>query len=334
MEIGEQFAPGAGGFAAPVVLDDGTHAVLKLATPHREAEQEADALERWNGEGAVRLLARNDERWALLLERAEPGSFLSESPDALEVLAGLLPRLWTNAVGFHTLEDETGHWTDEIQRSARDPGLRDAALRYIGELAHTQGEQVLVHQDLHGDNVLAAPREPWLVIDPKPLAGEREFAVAPIVRSFELGHRKRDVLHRSTGSRPSSVSTASAPAAGRSRRPSRGRTAPSTSSRTSRSRAGCWRKCEPSRRPLRRRLHARAAGAGARARGVRSRCGERFGLVLEPARYEDRARDAALLDLKRHPELDHDEEIWVAFTERIVLGMGGRAGVARRSPSS
>ena len=55
---------------------------------------------------------------------------------------------------------------------------------------------MLVHQDLHGDNVLAAQREPWLVIDPKPLAGEREFSVAPIVRSFELGHSKRDVLYR------------------------------------------------------------------------------------------------------------------------------------------
>ena len=54
----------------------------------------------------------------------------------------------------------------------------------------------MLHQDLHGDNVLAAEREPWLVIDPKPLVGERDFAVAPIVRSFELGERKRDVLHR------------------------------------------------------------------------------------------------------------------------------------------
>jgi HAD superfamily hydrolase (TIGR01662 family) len=52
------------------------------------------------------------------------------------------------------------------------------------------------------------------------------------------------------------------------------------------------------------------------------RCGERHGLALDAARY-GAARDAALLDLKRHPELDHDEEIWVAFTERIVLGMGG-----------
>jgi HAD superfamily hydrolase (TIGR01662 family) len=52
------------------------------------------------------------------------------------------------------------------------------------------------------------------------------------------------------------------------------------------------------------------------------RCGVRHGLVLEAARYGE-ARDAALVDLKRHPELEHDEEIWVAFTERIVIGMGG-----------
>jgi putative hydrolase of the HAD superfamily len=50
--------------------------------------------------------------------------------------------------------------------------------------------------------------------------------------------------------------------------------------------------------------------------------GERHGLTLEGARYET-ARDAAFVDLKRHPELEHDEEIWIAFTERIVLGMGG-----------
>ena len=196
LELGEQYAPGAGGFAAPAVLGDGTPAVLKLGIPHREAEQEADALERWNGEGAVRLLARNDERSALLLERAQPGTFLSGSPDALDVLIGLLPRLWTSAEGFHTLEDEAGHWVDEIERDARDPRLRDAALHYVGELAHTQGEQVLVNQDLHGENVLAAQREPWLVIDPKPLAGEREFGLAPIIRSHELGHSRRDVLYR------------------------------------------------------------------------------------------------------------------------------------------
>jgi streptomycin 6-kinase len=74
--------------------------------------------------------------------------------------------------------------------------LVDAALDYLAELPRTQGEQVLLHQDLHPDNVLAAGREPWLVIDPKPLRGEREFAAAPIVRAPELGHDRRTVLAR------------------------------------------------------------------------------------------------------------------------------------------
>ena len=52
------------------------------------------------------------------------------------------------------------------------------------------------------------------------------------------------------------------------------------------------------------------------------RAGERHGLRLEAARYEA-ARDAALVDLRRHPELEHDDEIWFRFTERIVRGMGG-----------
>ena len=52
------------------------------------------------------------------------------------------------------------------------------------------------------------------------------------------------------------------------------------------------------------------------------RAGARHGLMLDAARYDD-ARDAALADLKRHPDLEHDDEIWFAFTERIVLGMGG-----------
>ncbi|HXH95595.1 MAG TPA: aminoglycoside phosphotransferase family protein, partial [Gaiellaceae bacterium] len=178
--------------------DDGTPAVLKLVYPHRESEQEADALERWDGVGAVRLLARDDERNALLLERCEPGASLAEAcPDPLGVLIDLLPRLWKPADGFRKLAEEAQHWLEEgdLARMPESP-FRDAAISLLRELAPSQGEQVLLHQDLHGENVLSAQREPWLAIDPKPLAGEREFAVAPIVRSSELGHSKRDVLYR------------------------------------------------------------------------------------------------------------------------------------------
>jgi HAD superfamily hydrolase (TIGR01662 family) len=57
------------------------------------------------------------------------------------------------------------------------------------------------------------------------------------------------------------------------------------------------------------------------------RAAERHGLRLDPTRYEA-ARDAALVDLRRHPELEHDDEIWFRFTERIVRGMGGDADSA------
>ena len=57
------------------------------------------------------------------------------------------------------------------------------------------------------------------------------------------------------------------------------------------------------------------------------RLGSRFGLALDPVRYAE-AREKAIEGLRRHPELEHDEEIWVAFTERIIRGMGGDSGSA------
>lgn len=55
--------------------------------------------------------------------------------------------------------------------------------------------------------------------------------------------------------------------------------------------------------------------------------GKRFGLTLDPSRYEQ-ARADAIATLERHPELEHDEEVWVLFTERIIRGMGGDTGAA------
>jgi streptomycin 6-kinase len=200
LALGEPYVQGAAGYTTRAVLLDGTPVVLKLVHPHRESEHEADALEAWDGDGAVRLLARDEPGHVLLLERCEPGAPLSRlgADNALDVLIGLLPRLWKTAgEPFHTLIDEAAWWASYLPESwSGDRDLLDAALEALRELPGTQGEPVLLHQDLHADNVLAAQREPWLVIDPKPLVGEREFAVAPIVRSVELGHSKRGVLHR------------------------------------------------------------------------------------------------------------------------------------------
>jgi putative hydrolase of the HAD superfamily len=53
-----------------------------------------------------------------------------------------------------------------------------------------------------------------------------------------------------------------------------------------------------------------------------ARIAARHGVALDTARYDD-AREAAVLNLKRHPELLHDETIWHRFTEEIFIGMGG-----------
>jgi streptomycin 6-kinase len=190
---------------APAVTAEGEDVVLKVQKPHRESEHEAAALELWDGEGAIRLLDHDPDEHALLLERCIPGTPLAAAGAevALGVFVDLLPRLWKPAgPPFRPLADGAAWWAEYLSREWEQAGrqferpLLDAALEALHELPPTQGEPVLLHQDLHGENVLAAQREPWLAIDPKPLAGEREFGVAPIVRSFELGHSRRDVLAR------------------------------------------------------------------------------------------------------------------------------------------
>jgi streptomycin 6-kinase len=195
--------PIGNGFASLVVAAG--DAVLKLQFPHRESEYEADALRLWDGDGAVRLLAHDPERHALLIERARPGTQLTAvgQEPALDVFVDLLPRLWKPAAEpFRPLAEEAAWWIDYLPQSWEHVGrpferaFLDKVTGTLGELSATQGEQVLLNQDLHADNVLSAEREPWLVIDPKPLAGEREFAVAPLVRGWELGHSKAATLRR------------------------------------------------------------------------------------------------------------------------------------------
>ena len=187
------------------MTSDGEQVVIKVQDPHRESEHEAEALRVWDGDGAIRLLDEEPEAYALLLERCLPGTPLSaaDADTALAVFVELLPRLWKPAGSpFRSLAAEATWWADSLEETWERFGrpferrLLDAALEALEQLRRTQGPQVLLHQDLHGDNVLAAQREPWLVIDPKPLAGEREFAIAPIVRSRELGHSRREVLER------------------------------------------------------------------------------------------------------------------------------------------
>jgi streptomycin 6-kinase len=177
---------GACALVAPVRRATGEPAVLKVTWPHDEAEHEALALSMWDGDGAVRLLAHDADAWALLLERLDPHTSLRHVPiaEALPVITGLLRRLDRPApAGIRHMRDNAAHWVHELP--AENTGfvpveLVDQAVGYCRELAERACDH-LVNEDLHYDNVLRAEREPWLVIDPKPIAGDREFGLIPLL---------------------------------------------------------------------------------------------------------------------------------------------------------
>lgn len=203
LEVGEPYEGASVSWVAPA-RRGGDEVALKVQWPHRECEHEAAALVAWAGDGAVALLAHAPQHHALLLERCEPGTRLAVAPDvdAMSVMVDLLPRLWAEPTEpFRSLADEAADWRSALWAdwsAAGEPCERRlvaAAHEYLGDLPGTQGEQVLLHQDLHGDNVLASDRG-WLAIDPKPLIGERAFAIAPVVRDFVLGADRRSVLDR------------------------------------------------------------------------------------------------------------------------------------------
>jgi len=205
LKVGSPFEDSYVSLVLPATDDAGSDVVLKIQLPHRESATEADALAAWDGNGAIRLLDQDPTCGALLLERCLPGHHLSTAgaETGLAAMIRLLPRLWVPAAApFTSLQDEVAEWVRALPGEFQQAGepferaLLDGAIETLTDLASSQGDQVLLHQDLHGDNVLAASREPWLAIDPKPLIGEREFGLSPIIRSDEFGEGKEALLIR------------------------------------------------------------------------------------------------------------------------------------------
>lgn len=179
----------------PVRRHDGERAALKVTWPHAEARTEHLALGRWDGEGAVRLLAADPASFTLLLERLHGDRDLEGVGilEACEAIGDLMRRLDRVAPPqIPVLADQVPRWLDELSRPV--PGvprrLLQQARSHLEDLAPALDGEAgarLVHTDLHFMNALATidgadpARGPWLAIDPKPLAGEWAFAVAPAV---------------------------------------------------------------------------------------------------------------------------------------------------------
>ncbi|WP_327263149.1 aminoglycoside phosphotransferase family protein [Streptomyces sp. NBC_01232] len=184
----------------PVVQADGSPAVLKLVSVDEESAGEPVALRAWDGRGCVRLLRHDAGTGTLLLERLDEGRGLAElarrdARAAVAVVGELLARLGAvpAPAGLRGLGDMAAGMLAQVPQALgrlvdeRDRRLLKDCAAAVAEVAGEPGDRLL-HWDLHYDNVLAGAREPWLAIDPKPLAGDPGFDLMPaIINNFRAG---------------------------------------------------------------------------------------------------------------------------------------------------
>src|SRR3954451_6827437 len=188
LTVGEPFQPGGQtAWGAPVRDAEGIERVLKVVRRHPEGLHEAEGLRAWDGEGVIRLYASEAVGGGdgLLLEACRPGTALAARPEEEQdlVVSGLLRRLWVAPPGppFRPLEEMCDQWAEEFEAklAARprivDPGLARAGTELFRSLPRSAERHVLLCTDLHAENILAAQREPWLVIDPKPYVADPTY---------------------------------------------------------------------------------------------------------------------------------------------------------------
>ena len=209
-------------YVAPATRSDGTDVVLKIGFPgDREFKTEIEALTIFNGDGAVRLFEADKENAVILLEKVTPGVLLSEIDDdekATRILASVIQKLHKPLPASHAFITIDG-WIKELSNFHNKPGstlpldLINKARELFTYLIKSSAPAVLVHGDLHHDNILSSTRAGWLAIDPKGIAAEPAYEVAAMIRNpyqklknvinlEEMLHRRILILSEELGFNP------------------------------------------------------------------------------------------------------------------------------------
>lgn len=199
-------------YVAPARRADGATAVLKVGVPHPELRTEIAALYMYDGHGMARLLESDATRGALLLEHLAPGTPLTSKADDAEattIAAQVMRQLWRPIPADHPFPT-VATWAAGLSRlrehyaGGSGPLPEDLVVlaeTLFAELLASQGPAVLLHGDLHHDNILAAGEHRWLAIDPKGLVGEAEYEVGALLRNplpqlLAQSHPERVMAHR------------------------------------------------------------------------------------------------------------------------------------------
>jgi streptomycin 6-kinase len=181
-------------YVAPATRTDGMRVVFKASVPNKEMRTEIDSLRSFDGNGMVKLLESDPGRGVMLIERLLPGNSLLSLDDDVEatgIAAGVMGRLKGELPAEHSFPS-VEDWFSSLGKVRKrfDGGsgplpsaLLDSAERISTQLLTSTTQPVLLHGDLHHDNILESSRGPWLAIDPKGVVEDPAFEVCAFLRN-------------------------------------------------------------------------------------------------------------------------------------------------------
>jgi streptomycin 6-kinase len=195
LELSEHFPNLSYNYVAPGKRRDGTEIVLKVGVAgNRELSTEMEALRHFDGRGMVRLIDAMPDEGAFLLERVRPGVPLTHETDdavATRIAAQVMGRLQSALPEGHAFPSVAG-WFEGFDRLRKrsgggcgplPPKLFSLAEGLSARLLASSPAEVLLHGDLHQDNILSSERLEWVAIDPKGVIGEPCYEVAAFLRN-------------------------------------------------------------------------------------------------------------------------------------------------------
>ncbi len=200
-------------YVTTAVRADGTPVIIKASSPTGEFAKEAEALRLFHGERMARLLEIDAEHEVMLLERLMPGTVLAqlvpeEDERAISILTSVMRQFWRPAPAQHNFPTVADLAKGLGRLRARFDGgcgpfpkrLVEEAETLFAELLATAGPPMLLHGDLHHENILLSGNT-WRAIDPKGLVGDPGYETGvlfynPMPKLFQVPDMRKILVRR------------------------------------------------------------------------------------------------------------------------------------------
>lgn len=185
IKVGKPFQNLSYHFVASCVCADGSEAVLKIGIPEDDSPifNETEMLKMLDGRGAVKFLRSDETRFALLLEKLNPGEHLktvfpNDDAKAVQIAIEVLRKIQRKPPSNHSfvLLEKWFKSFEKAENTAFPAQAVKKARNFYNEF--TNEPKFLLHGDFHHENILSAEREPFLMIDPKGIVGEIGYEIS------------------------------------------------------------------------------------------------------------------------------------------------------------